>query len=347
MSIMDSTETTLNPLTLGGKLAILGGAGGLGWAAMLKAIRARKARRTGEPERHTSIALPVLAGALAGGTLGTGLGMKAWKERQHMNTDPNAPIRSKGETKYAVLLHAMEKKAIFDSYANLRDAHPLASTGTSFIPGVGAVTSGMDALNSFGRGEWLSGIGSTLMVPLGLVGASGLAGVLKQLPRMARITRAARAGGQGVRAARAGMVAENVASRAGTQLAREAGASPILSNAPKGMRSGGRFSAGMQMLGAKMMPQSFANTAAQGAGAQQWIQRGRNLDSMFGVGKKIETFQNIPGLRHATRFGLMQTAALAPMGIELGQAMHDATPDQSMQMRSYANPNPYYLNRGA
>ena len=79
----------------------------------------------------------------------------------------------------------MEKRALLDDYAAWQERHPWLALGANFVPGLGSVTSGMDAARDFSQGKVLSGIGNSvwalanLAYPLsvGKVFAKGVKGV--------------------------------------------------------------------------------------------------------------------------------------------------------------------------
>jgi hypothetical protein len=152
-----------NPLSVGLQIGTAGAAAGLGYAAIHRAIRLHR-----NNEDPVSVVKPMLIGAFIGSVAGVGLGMN------RMRT-PQIPNRYNGI-----------KQALFDSYADWSERHPLASTGSYFIPGVGAAMSGADALHSLSKGNYLSAAGSALMM---VPGALGLGGIAKAIPRMARAAR--------------------------------------------------------------------------------------------------------------------------------------------------------------
>jgi hypothetical protein len=264
MPIAPSSETSVNPIDLGLRFGAGGAAAGLGWAAIRKALHARKAERDGTAEAPTAVARPVLAGAMIGMALGTGLGAAAWKR--------------KNMSKYAALLPMLEKKALFDTYANMREANPWKSLASDMVPGVGAATMAGDALHSFSKGKWLAGLGSAAMVPLGLIPGAGL---LKSIPRLARLAKATAAGGKGVRSAQRGLATA----------ARMAG--PVK---PQGMMSRGFDAATVKMFGGRLAGMSEGQIAR----ASNY---GTRINHRLGVGRKFDGLQRIPGLRNLTGAG--------------------------------------------
>lgn len=85
------------------------------------------------------------------------------------------------DTRYHGLLgiaETMEKRALLEGWENLQNAHPIATTASYFIPGVGVVPSAMSAINDFSKGRILSGLGNTGMGLLSLVGLGGGAKLL-------------------------------------------------------------------------------------------------------------------------------------------------------------------------
>jgi len=111
-------------------------------------------------------------------------------------------------TKYSGLMivayrdHELEKRALLDEWGQWSEANPWTSMGMSFIPGVGAVASGMDALNDFKHGRILAGIGNTIWTGANLVFPfGGLARVARTGLGAARGLRGARAAGKSIRPA--------------------------------------------------------------------------------------------------------------------------------------------------
>ena len=242
--------TAYDPLRLGVQLGAAGAAAGLGWAAIHRAVRLRH-----QNDDPVSVVKPVLVGAMIGATLGVAGSASQWG-KQGM------------ATKYAAL-----KTALFDSYSDWSNEHPLASTAGYWLPGVGTVLSGMDAIHDFSHGNIARGIGNTLMMPFGLVSAGGL---MKSMPRLAQLARLGRA---------SAAVGPEATSAAKT-----------LVDAHNRM---GRFATAWQRPAAAMAEGPLSRMSPQTAG--DWWHRGRNLER--GMGVQTGVFGGAPkGWRNPSRY---------------------------------------------
>ena len=199
--------TNSNPLTTGLQVGALGAAAGLGWAAIHRSIRMKAGDKT-----PVAVVKPMLVGALIGSALGTAAGMAG----RGRGMTPRKP--SWEGVEQDIMNRTAEYKglgAIVDKQAmvkrGLSVGGELANAATYFIPGVGQVRMGYDALSSFGGalgslfkgnfreagGKALSGLGSTAMLAGSAFGGQYIAGGVKAL----RAGRAAAAAGKAAKPA--------------------------------------------------------------------------------------------------------------------------------------------------
>lgn len=196
--------TNANPLTTGLQMGMVGGAAGVGWAAIHQAIR----NHAGNKVPVDSIK-PMIIGALIGTALGTTAGFAGrgkgyaprsptWggveEEIGDRAGDNVMTVPAQSAYKYAGLRHIADKHAMQKYGQSVLGT--TADIGTYFIPGVGQARMGYDTLSSLGgmasqafKGNWrqagghlLSGLGNAGMFAASLIpGGQFLAGAAKAM----------------------------------------------------------------------------------------------------------------------------------------------------------------------
>ena len=299
---MPQPNVAFNPISTGLQLGAAGAAAGLGLAAVHRAIKVHRYRHP----THTPVVRPMLAGAVIGMALGTGMAIQS---------------RRMQATKYASLLPLLEKRSLFDRYADWQSRHPWASLGSYMIPGVGAGLSTMDAARSFGQGHILSGIGNALMIPAGLI---GLGGVARGVPRMAQVARMAQESGKGVRVARNTLDAAEASKGVGSGL--WAGVKGIPGQV------GDAYERTWQNAGTKAFePQLAAMSPEQTARISQW---GNGLERFLGAGEEARmgnryaALNKVPWVKNWTPFGMSQVAGV---GLNIAGGVREAGQNGGME----------------
>jgi hypothetical protein len=217
----------------------MGAAGGLGYAAIHRALRLKAGNKA-----PVAVWRPILAGAAVGALLGgmsaykmrnTATNMQAWRYHKSAHVNP----------KYAGLLKLAAPGR------GLRIAQTIANEGSYWIPGVGTARMGVDAVGSFGRGignlahgRWkkgLAGVGgglaNTLFALASLIPGGALVG------RGAKALRLAGRLGKGARGARA----MHRAGRLGRTMSRIPGAGRLA------QRMGSRGIGALERAGGHML----------------------------------------------------------------------------------------------
>ncbi len=262
---LNTTPMHTNPLAAGVQLGMLGAAAGLGVAGVQRALRLKAGNQ---------VAPPVLRAMLVGSVIGAGLGVAA-----SLTTQPDASTSAASWPDLAAkiqndLYGGMQKQneycgltLLVEKQAGL--AGTIINEGSYWLPGIGTVRMGWDAIKGYGNaiksfaggnvrqgfGRLSGALGNTLFAAASLATGGAALGRVAKLGRMGRALRIAAKGGRQARVATNLARGLKTTGRMGRRVARVASRIParqlgqLQRASAAGVRGGRRFGGLKGMVG--------------------------------------------------------------------------------------------------